>query len=285
MHMSYQLTTFPHIPGGDITGTVLEVGNGVEHVKKGDKVFSFDFGRDEGEAGQAIVVVRGNRVGKVRENKANNLAMGKKQTAKFSTFRQVPAGFDPASFISVPCSLATAFHTLSHDLKLRIIPFEDPSKATGPLTPEEASKRILVWGASSSAGQYFIQVLAKSGYKHIVAVASAPHHATLKELGATQTVDYRSPSYAEDIGEKVDLVADCIGDREETISKVAKVVKNSEDSIVAILLPIRFGGRGASSVSMELDKEALPDKVQVSLVRTHFYEKVGQLRSYLSISP
>lgn len=187
---------------------------------------------------------------------------------------QIPAGFDPARFISVPCSLATAFHTLSNDLKLRIIPFQDPSKSTDPLTAEEASKRILIWGASSSAGQYFIQVLAKSGYKHVIAVASSGHHESLKELGATQTVDYRSALYATEIGEKVDLVVDCIGDREETIAKIAQVVKNSEDSIVAILLPIRFGGRGATSVKMELDEGALPDKVQVSLVRTHFYEQV-----------
>lgn len=97
----------------------------------------------------------------------------------------------------------------------------------------------------------------------------------LKELGATQTVDYRSESYAEDIGGKVDLVADCIGDREGTIGKIAKVVKNSEESIVAILLPIRFGGREASSVKMELEEGVLPDKVKVSLVRTHFYEQVS----------
>lgn len=136
----------------------------------------------------------------------------------------------------------------------------------------------MVWGASSTAGQYFVQVLAQSGYKDIIAVASSQHHATLMELGATKTVDYRSYSYAEDIGEKVDLVADCIGDREETISKIAKVVKNSEESIVAILLPVRFGGRGATSVKMELDEGALPDKVQVSLVRTHFYERVSPAR-------
>lgn len=148
----------------------------------------------------------------------------------------------------------------------------------GPLTREEASKRILIWGASWSAGQYFVQVLAQSGYQNVIAVASSTHHANLKEMGATYTVDYRNPSYAEEIGEKVDLVADCIGDREETIAEIAKVVKNNENIIVAILLPIRFGGRGATSVKMELGDQALPDKIQVSLVRTHFYERVSDYR-------
>jgi NADPH:quinone reductase-like Zn-dependent oxidoreductase len=192
---------------------------------------------------------------------------------------QIPDNIDPTTFVTVPASLATAFHTLSHDLKLRIIPFEDPSVSTGPLTEEEASKRILIWGASSSAGSYFVQVLAQSGYKHIIAVASAGHHAWLKEVGATQTVDYRNESWAQDIGEKVDLVADCIGDREETISKIAQVVKNDKQSIVAILLPIRYGGRAATQVGFELDEGALPDQVQISLVRTHAYENVRVLSS------
>lgn len=165
-------------------------------------------------------------------------------------------------------------HTLSHDLKLRVIPFEDPSQSREPLSPEEQNKRILVWGASSTAGNFFVQVLAKSGYKNIVAVASSRHQDYLKSIGATQCVDYQKDTYVEDIGEKVDLVADCIGDREETIRKIAPVVKNSSESIVAILLPIRYGGRGATDVSMKLDEGALPEKVQVFLVRTHFYEQV-----------
>jgi NADPH:quinone reductase-like Zn-dependent oxidoreductase len=65
--LSLQITTFPHIPGGDIVGVAVEVGSHVHHIRKGDRVFSFEFGNAEGEAGQAYVVVRGNRVGKVSE--------------------------------------------------------------------------------------------------------------------------------------------------------------------------------------------------------------------------
>jgi hypothetical protein len=85
--------------------------------------------------------------------------------------------------------------------------------------------------------------------------------------------DYTAPTLLEDIGGAVDYVFDAIGDRQETIERYSPLVKSG--ARVAILLPIRYGGREANNISMDLDEDAFEKGVHVGLVRTHFYEEVS----------
>lgn len=66
---------------------------------------------------------------------------------------------------------------------------------------------------------------------------------------------------------------DTIGDREETIAKYTPFVKAG--ARVAILLPIRYGGRAATGVSFELDEGTFEAGVETRLVRTHFWTQVS----------
>ncbi|EPQ52945.1 GroES-like protein [Gloeophyllum trabeum ATCC 11539] len=249
--------TFPVIPCGSLVGTIIAAGSEVTHVKKGDRIVANVFGPQEQKAAQAIVTIPGNRVGKL------------------------PKNVDSVAAVT-SLGLVPVFHSVtskSNGLGLRLrtgLPNED----FPPLSAEEQGKRILIWGGSSATGQFAVQMLAFTGYRNIIATASPKHHDYIRSLGASKAVDYNSPEFAREIGE-VDLVLDFVANRKETIPRIAKVVRNDPASKVAIFVPIKSGGRSASNLGVELEKDALPNKVQVILVTSHIYEQNPFLKSHL----
>ncbi|EIN13304.1 GroES-like protein [Punctularia strigosozonata HHB-11173 SS5] len=244
---------YPLVPADNLYGVAAEVGEHVKHVAKGDKVLSFTFGPNEGRGSQQYALIPANRIAKL------------------------PANVDPVAAVTVPTNLVTVFHTITADLGLDII--RDASGKPLDLPADVKSKRILVWGGSSSVGQYAIQLLALSGYTNVITASSARHHADLLALGASRAVDYTAPTVLEDVGGPVDYVLDAIGDRQETIAKYSPLARPG--ARVAILLPIRYGGRAANNVGSELDEGAFAPGVHVRLVRTHFYEKNEWFRDHL----
>ncbi|KAH7115849.1 chaperonin 10-like protein [Dendryphion nanum] len=71
-------------------------------------------------------------------------------------------------------------------------------------TPENITRPILIWGASSSVGLCVVQFAKKNGYRNIFVTASTARHDLLKELGATHVFDYKSPSVLQDIAAGVE---------------------------------------------------------------------------------
>ncbi|EIN13314.1 hypothetical protein PUNSTDRAFT_129002 [Punctularia strigosozonata HHB-11173 SS5] len=63
------------------------------------------------------------------------------------------------------------------------------------------------------------------------------------------------------------LVLDAIGDRQETIAKYSPLAKPG--ARVAILLPIRYGGRAANNVGSELDEGAFAPGIHNEWFRDH----------------
>jgi NADPH:quinone reductase-like Zn-dependent oxidoreductase len=154
--------------------------------------------------------------------------------------------------------------------------------------PPRADEPILVWGAASSAGQQSLQVLKYYGYCHLIATASTVHHDYLRDLGATEVVDYKDPKVAELIleaaakarGDKrplLPMVIDCIGSQKGSLEAIAKVAQKG--STVAVMLPvilIHATNDRAPEYSMEVAEAASwADGVEVRGVRTHFVYKVG----------
>ena len=84
-----------------------------------------------------------------------------------------------------------------------------------PLEPVSTPFDILVWGASTSVGQYTIQAARQAGLR-VVATASPKNFELVKSLGANEVFDYRDESTPAKIkeltGNKLKHAVDCISE-------------------------------------------------------------------------
>jgi NADPH:quinone reductase-like Zn-dependent oxidoreductase len=179
--------------------------------------------------------------------------------------------------VTLPNNFVTVFHSLTADLGLEI-PWPKPENHV----PDHADAPILVWGGSSSVGQFAIQILRYYGYRNVLTTASQKHHEKLRILGANQVFDYNSTDVVTSIlkacgGRGIPLVYDCIGSLNGSIAPIAEIAKNG--SKVAILLPIIV--RDSTEMQdpeyeMDVSKAAKwSDGVNVRGVRTHLYQNVS----------
>jgi hypothetical protein len=148
--------------------------------------------------------------------------------------------------------------------------------------PGNVNVPILIWGGSSSVGQFAIQILHYYGYRNILTTASRKHHEKLRNLGATQVFDYNSADVVACISnaggdEGIPLIYDCIGSQSGSIAPIAKIAKPR--SKVAILLPVILRDSTETQdpeYEMDVGKVAeWSDGVDVRGVRTHFYLNVS----------
>lgn len=126
-------------------------------------------------------------------------------------------------------------HTITADLGLPL-PWPKASSYKPPL----AQNPILIWGGSSSVGQYALQVLTHFGYRNLIATASSQHHGLLKTYGATATFNYRDADVVQRIlastPHGIPFILDCIGSLYGSVAPLTKIA--SSGSKVAILLPV-----------------------------------------------
>lgn len=188
--------------------------------------------------------------------------------------------------VTLPDNFVTVFHTLTTDLGI-----ETPWPKPENYVPKGASAPILIWGGSSSVGQYAIQILRYYGYTNILATASKRHHAKLQSLGAKCTFDYNDPNAVSsilDVGTSlsaddgkagIPLIFDCIGSQEGSIKPISKLAKPG--ARVAVLLPVivRDSSETQDPVyEMDVRKAAdWEEGVDARGVRTHNYLDVSTL--------
>jgi hypothetical protein len=179
--------------------------------------------------------------------------------------------------VTLPNNFVTVFHTLTTDLGLEL-PWPKPDD----YVPKNANSSILIWGGSSSVGQFAIQILRYYGYIHVVATASRKQHEKLHSLGAKALFDYNDENVVAsllreggDVG--IPLTLDCIGSKFGSIAPISQVVKSGAK--VAILLPVIVRDSTdteAPEYEMDVNKTAdWPEGVDVRGVRTHFYTDVS----------
>lgn len=248
------LVQHPQVLGDGFGGHVVEVGPEVENLKVGDVVFGFGWRSQIEKAHQEFVVINENLAGKL------------------------PAGHTLREAVTLPNNFVTAWHTLTKHFD-----FELPWPKPEGYVPKDKDKWLLIWGASSSVGQFTLQILKWYGYTHIMATASKAHHSKLVGYGAEKCFDYREPRVVEDIVEFVDsqstkepriaFVLDCIGSQSGSVKPVARIAESGAK--VAVLLPVivKDAAPGVRpEYEMDVGKGVEWRKgVEALGVRTHFY--------------
>lgn len=253
------LVTRPQVLGDGVAGTAVEVGPEVKSLKVGDKVFGFTWRKQAEKAHQLYVTAPENLLGKI------------------------PEGTSMQECVVLGNNFVTAWHTLTHELG-----FELPWPKPKGYEPPEADEWILIWGGSSSVGQYCLQILKWYGYKKVIATAGKAHHDKLKRYGADACFDYRDDDAVkrilDHVGEKdLQFIIDCIGALNGSVRPVSHIARKGAK--VAIMLPVivRDAAEGGSpQYEMDISKCAdWAEGVEAVGVRTHFYTDNKFLEKHL----
>ena len=143
------ISTWPMVPGIDLSGTVLESDSG--DYKAGDKVVLTGWGVGEKHWG----------------------GYSQRQRVKAQWLAPLPSGLDTRD--------AMAIGTAGFTAMLCVMALEE-----GGLTPEKGT--VLVTGASGGVGSVAIALLAHAGYEVAAVTGRESSHDYLRELGASEIV-------------------------------------------------------------------------------------------------
>ncbi|KAH9921193.1 GroES-like protein [Epithele typhae] len=177
-------STYPWVGGLDLAGVVEAVGEGVDHLAVGDRVFSPTHLSPETSAWQEYCIQPAGNVAKIPDNIPFERAAG--VAVPFNTCVLGLWNRDPG---------ATA---ISLGLPA---PWEEGGKAVG------VGKAAFIVGGSTSVGQFAIQCARMNGFSSIVTTASSKHADWLKSLGATHVID-RALSEVDTLAELAKFTAD-----------------------------------------------------------------------------
>jgi len=182
-------TEFPAILGLDGAGVVVDIGQGVENVVKGDRVTKQGALLAETATFQEYTLGQAIYVSKVPDN----------------------ITLDEAA--TLPVGLPTAFIGLYND-KPHGAGLTSPFTSAGQ--NKYSGKPLVVLGGSSSVGQYVIQLGKLSGFSPIITTASSKHKTYLESLGATHVIgrDSIGPAIAKITSAPIEIVYDAISSAE-----------------------------------------------------------------------
>ncbi|WP_372491985.1 NADP-dependent oxidoreductase [Kineosporia corallincola] len=173
----------PMIPGTDVSGVIESIAPDVQGFSVGDEVFGM----------LRFPALGGNAYAEYVAAPASDLALK-------------PATLDHVHAAGAPMAALTAWQfliDLGHGRPNPFQPTPHRPVATGPGTT------VLVNGAAGGVGHFAVQLAKRQGAR-VIAVASGPHEAFLRELGADEFIDYTKTA-AEDVVRDADLVLDAVG--------------------------------------------------------------------------
>ncbi|MGW1464392.1 NADP-dependent oxidoreductase [Streptomyces sp. NPDC002308] len=126
-------------------------------------------------------------------------------TAPSRHFARKPASIGHAEAAALPLAALTAWQALVDTADVK------------------AGQRVLVHAAAGGVGHLAVQ-FAKHLGAEVVATASEPRHAWLKELGADQTIDYTRQRFEEVTGD-IDVVIDLVGSHGDSDARSVSVAR------------------------------------------------------------
>ncbi|MFD9689666.1 NADP-dependent oxidoreductase [Kitasatospora sp. NPDC059146] len=133
--------------------------------------------------------------------------------------------------------------------------------------------RVLVHRAAGGVGHLAVQI-AKARGAYVIALASEPKHAFLRELGADEVIDYRTTDYTEAVSD-VDVVLDSSSEGTRALAVLkpgGTLVSIMEHWNLGLAAEIEAAGRTFAGVSVEPDYaslEALAALVDEGRIRPH----------------
>ena len=106
----------------------------------------------------------------------------------------------------------------------------------------KAGERVLVHAASGGVGHFAVQIAVALGAE-VLGTASPRNHDYVRELGASQVLDYNAGPISEQLDEPVDLVLDLVGGA--ALEDAPKQVKDAERivSIIDADTVLKLGGK------------------------------------------
>ncbi|MER6301471.1 NADP-dependent oxidoreductase [Kitasatospora sp. NPDC001539] len=137
-------------------------------------------------------------------------------------------------------------------------------------------QRVLIHRAAGGVGHLAVQI-AKLRGAYVIALASEPKHAFLKELGADELIDYRTTDYTQAV-EDVDVVFDSSSEGTralEVLKPGGTLVSIMEHGNRELAAAIEAAGRRFAGVSVEPDYaslETIATLVDEGLIRPHVAE-------------
>ena len=172
----------PHrVPGRDVAGVVVELGDEVRGFEVGGRVFAMLDGASGGGYAEYAVAGEG-AVAPMPENLSFEEAAG------------------------VPLAALTAVQAI-RDALLEVTRNAPHACDTGQLE----RRRVLINGASGGVGTFAVQFAKISGAE-VTAVCKAESAALARELGAAHVVDYKEEDFARH-QERYDVIFDVVGNR------------------------------------------------------------------------
>jgi NADPH:quinone reductase-like Zn-dependent oxidoreductase len=173
--MLFKWMPYPCVLGYDVSGEVVQVGDGVTHFAKGDRVVAIAKGCDEHG--------RNPEEGAFQEY----LVVREQWTAK------IPQEVSHQEACVLPLALMTSAWGLFHESQLALdLPTAEKRTHKGN------GQTLIVWGGSTSVGHCAIQLAVAAGYE-VLTTASMKNWDRMRDLGATHTFDYRSSTAVSDI--------------------------------------------------------------------------------------
>ena len=164
LNMGMFVNRYPAIFGNDVAGEVVEVGDGVTNVRKGQRVLA-----------NAVSIMTGDPKHGGFQHYTIVFANGT---------CSIPDNVSYEQAVVAPLAVSTAAAGLYEPDQLAL-PY--PS-----MSPKQTGKSLLVWGGASSVGTAAIQLAVASGLD-VYATASVKNFDYCKSLGAKEVFDYGNP--------------------------------------------------------------------------------------------